>query len=82
MQVKVVNRNTHPYRESFDGRDIEIPAGGHILMAREDAISFLGRFSSIKRDVDGAPTPESYKRLEIVQLSDDEKKKLATPQGK
>lgn len=73
-QVKVVNKNTHPYKEKWDDKVIEIPAGGHITMAKEDAVIFLGRMNSIARDADGAPKPESFKRLYIEPLTTEDKK--------
>lgn len=65
MKVKVVNQNTYPYEEIYRGDKVTIPAGGHVVMDKEDAVMFLGQFNSIVRDVDGNPHPKSFKRLVI-----------------
>lgn len=64
-QVKVLNKNSHPYSEVFNGKIIEIPANGHVLMDYEDANRFMGKWCPIKKDKGGTPLPSSYKMLAI-----------------
>lgn len=67
MQVLVVNNNTHPYRETFKGRDINIPPGGHVEMDQGEAVLFLGTMpDNVKLDKHGQQEPACYKRLKIV----------------
>ncbi len=75
--VKVVNKNTHPYREKWDDKMIEIPAGGFVPMAKEDAVIFLGRMNAIVRDADGVPRAESFKRLTIEPMTAEDQKAVA-----
>lgn len=67
MMVLVRNDNAYDYKEKFRGEEIKIPANKAIEMEYEDAVLFLGSMNSIKRDVDGNPLPESYKRLTIIK---------------
>lgn len=67
MKVKVHNDNIHPYSEEFKGEKIHIEAKKWIEMERDEAIMFLGTFNSIIRDVDGNPSPKSYKKLRIEE---------------
>jgi hypothetical protein len=80
MKVKVHNRNTYDYAEEYQGEMIKIKAGGFHEMEETDAVQFLGQFSSIKRDADGAPHPSSFKRLVIDE--DDLKKCRADREAK
>lgn len=75
MEVKVWNDNSHPYTEEFKGQKIEIPAGKFVKMEKEEAILFLGQFNSITRDVHGNPSPKSYKRLRVEEISSNDKAK-------
>lgn len=69
MQVLVRNVNSHPYREQFRDRLIEIPAGKAIEMEHSEALLFLGSFNQPVLDHDGRPTPEGFKRLNIEPLT-------------
>lgn len=68
MKAKVWNDNIHPYSERFKGDLIVIPAGQFIEMDYDEAVMFRGTFSSIVRDADGQPKPESYKKIRIEAL--------------
>lgn len=68
MRAKVWNDNVYPYSEKFKGDDIYIPAGQFIEMDYDEAIMFKGSFSSIVRDADGQPKPESYKKIRVEAL--------------
>jgi hypothetical protein len=64
-QVKLWNRNTHPYSEIFNGKLIEIPANEYVVMDYEEANRFMGKWCPIKKDKGGTPLPSSYKMLAI-----------------
>ena len=64
-QVKLLNKNSYPYTEVFNGKIIEIPANGHIVMDYEEANRFMGKWCPIKKDKGGTPLPSSYKMLAI-----------------
>jgi hypothetical protein len=68
-QVLVRNKNTHPYRERFRDRLIEIPAGQTIEMDADEAKHFVAKCNGIKRDGDGQPDPTGFKRLFIEPIA-------------
>lgn len=76
-KVKVINTNVHPYKEVFQSKLIEIPAGEYIVMDKDKASLFLGTANPIIRDADGAPKPESYKKLHMEPWKEGEDKKAA-----
>ena len=65
--VEVHNLNVHPYKETFKGREVLIPAKGFVKMDYEQAIQFKGTMNAVERDGDGNVLPISYKMLRIVQ---------------
>lgn len=67
-QVLVRNENVHPYREKFQDRLIEIPAGESIQMDNDEARRFLSKCNGILRDADGQPDPRGFKKLRIEPL--------------
>lgn len=73
MEVKVWNDNTHPYKEEFKGKVIEIEPKKFVKMEKDEAVLFLGQFNSIERDADGNPHPKSFKRLRIEQVTEKDK---------
>lgn len=64
-QVKVWNDNIHPYKEKFQDRLIEIPAGQSIEMDVDEAKRFLSKCNGVLKDGDGQPDPRGFKRLRI-----------------
>lgn len=73
MDVKIWNDNVHPYKEKFKGVEIKIDPKTFIKMEREEAVLFLGQFSSIVRDADGAPHPLGFKKLRIEEIASKDK---------
>lgn len=74
-QVKVWNKNVHPYKEdNFNGENIRIPAGGYIVMEEYEAISFMGRAVPIVKMADGLQDPRSYKMLVREYIDEKEAK--------
>lgn len=67
MLVEVWNKNDFDYQENFRGNLVKIKSQNFIDMENEDAVLFSGTMNAVKRDVDGNPLPESYKRLYIVK---------------
>lgn len=65
MQVRVQNLNIHPYREKFRDYDIEIPAGGELLMDYDEADAFLQTYRAPVKDGQGRPDPLYFKKLRI-----------------
>lgn len=65
MQVRVLNLNTHPYKENFRDRVIEIPAGGHVEMDEDEAEYFLTAYTAPRKDAQGRPDPLYFKKLKI-----------------
>ena len=65
MQVKVWNRNTHPFSQKLKGVDYQIPALASITLDFDDADMLVKSFSPIEVDYDNKPLPTSYKKLEI-----------------
>lgn len=68
--VLVRNNNQYPFTQMFKGEKIEIPAGKAVEMEREEAVEFFGAFYPPKIDYNGNIDPKSFKRLEIVPLSE------------
>jgi hypothetical protein len=73
MDVKVWNDNEYPFTQAFKGVDVSIAPKQFIKMERGEAVDFLGLFSSIVRDADGAPHPKSYKKLRIEEIASKDK---------
>jgi hypothetical protein len=78
MQVKVWNRNTHPFKQDWNGQSISIAAKGFILMEEGEAHEFLGSYSPVIRDGGGQPDPRFKKDLIIEKIS--EKKEGPSPE--
>lgn len=70
MKAKVWNDNIYPYSEMFRGDKITIAPGQFIEMDYMDAVQFRGTMNSISYDADGAPRPESYKKIRIEEIKD------------
>lgn len=68
-QVSVYNDNVHPYREKFQDRMIEIPAGEKITMDADEAKRFLARCNGVLRDGDGQVDPRGFKKLRVEALA-------------
>lgn len=70
MRVRVYNRNTHPYHNTFKGKNVTIPAGGFIEMDRSDAVQLKSKMVVIPNTFDGAGNqrPESFSKLELVPV--------------
>jgi hypothetical protein len=68
MQVRVWNKNIHPFKQKFEGEMVEIPAGKYILMDEDHANKFLSTYSPVVVDGGGTPLPESYKKLVIDKV--------------
>lgn len=64
-QVYVINENSHPYKEKFNDRLIEIGAGERITMDSDEARRFLGKCNGVMKDGGGQPDPRGFKRLRI-----------------
>jgi len=62
-EVKIFNKNTYDYEETFRDQRYFIPAGGHIILDYEEAVKFLSHMSKFKRDKDGQQDPRTYKWL-------------------
>lgn len=65
MMVKVHNLNTHPYTEVFRGNTVRIPANDSIEMDEDEADYFLQSFTFPKKDSQGRPDPQFFKKLKI-----------------
>ena len=63
--VRVWNDNNYPYTEVFKEQTISIAPHKFIEMELMDATEFIGKFTSIQRDGDGQPIPQTYKMLRI-----------------
>jgi hypothetical protein len=63
MKVEVRNLDSRDYIEIYRDNEIRIPANGHILMERSDAVRFLGQATEMKKDGQGRPL--NPKRLKI-----------------
>lgn len=68
MKAKVWNDNIYPYSEKFKGDLIKIEPNSFIEMDYDEAVMFLGTFSSIVRDADGQATQASWKKLRIEPM--------------
>ena len=67
MNVRVYNDNIFPYQEKFKGEEVKIGPRGFIEMDYFEAVEFKGSYCPIVVDGGGAPKPESYKMIRIVQ---------------
>lgn len=73
-KIRVWNKNTLPYTETFDDKEIKILPGKSVDMEADDAIRFMGTYKAPEYDGMGVQTRESYKMLErehIEPLFDD-----------
>lgn len=70
MRVRVYNRNTHDYHNTFKGKNVTIPAGGYLEMDRSDAVQLKSKMVVIPNTFDGAGNqrPESFSRLELIPV--------------
>lgn len=73
MIVKVWNDNIHPFKQKFKGDVVTIEPKQFIKMDDSDARLFLGEFSPILRDADGAPDPKGFKKLRIEEIASKDK---------
>jgi hypothetical protein len=69
---KIHNLNRFDHKEMFQGKEIIIPAGKHIMMDYEEANRFLGQMFPIKWEKGGVQDPRSYKWL---QMDKDDKRR-------
>jgi len=67
-QVAVYNANIYPYKEVFREKEVVIPSKGHIKMARDEAVLFLGTYSPPILNADGVHMPQGYKMLKILGI--------------
>jgi uncharacterized C2H2 Zn-finger protein len=65
LDCKVYNKGTFDHKEMFQGKEIIVPAGKHIMMDYDAAQSFLGQFTPVVRMKDGTSDPRFLKKLEI-----------------
>jgi hypothetical protein len=49
IQIEITNNDTKEYTEKFREKEIRIPAGGSIVMAKSDANSFLAQMAQDER---------------------------------
>ncbi len=69
--VKVYNDNVHPHTERFQGKELTIPAGGHIEMEYEEAMDFRGQFTGLAPVApNGAPDPRYFKMIRVEKLKE------------
>lgn len=66
-KVRVYNDNIYPHREKFKGEDLNIPPKGFIELDFFDAVELKGQYTPIIVDGGGAPLPQSFKMLRIVE---------------
>lgn len=74
MKAKVWNDNKYVHKEKFRGDLITIAPGEFVEMEYHDAVQFKGQMTPIARDVDGAPTPQSYKMIRVEAIAEKAKK--------
>ncbi len=65
--VRVYNDNIYPHKEKFKGEEIYIPPKCFVEMEFYDAVEFKGQYTPIVVDGGGAPIPQSFKMIRIVQ---------------
>lgn len=65
MLVRVWNRNKFDHVETFKEKQIKIKAGEYILMDREEAIEFAGKYFRPKFDGNDVQLPQTYKMIEV-----------------
>lgn len=66
MQAKVWNDHHKPYSEMFRDEQITIPAKGHVVMDKSDAIIFMGQYTKPNRLDSGEELNPKMLRLEII----------------
>lgn len=49
IQIEITNNDTKEYTEKFREKEVRIPAGGSIVMAKSDANSFLAQMAQDER---------------------------------
>jgi hypothetical protein len=65
MQCKVWNDSDFTWKEMFKNQEIVIPPHGYIMMNRDDAVDFEGKFSMPRVDTNRQIMPESEKRIRV-----------------
>ena len=65
--AKVWNENKYPYREKFEGKDVEIEPGGYVIMNDKEAIRFKGTYAPPRVDGMGRPDPLYFKMLRLEE---------------
>lgn len=71
MKVRVWNDNIHPYKQTFKGDEIYIPAKKFVMMEEGYAFEFKGSYSPIVVDSDGNHKSEGFKMIRIEHNSDE-----------
>jgi hypothetical protein len=77
--VRVYNDNVVDHKESYKGEDINIPAGGFIVMDRDEAVQFKSKFFPPKFDKGGQQEITSMKRIRLAAIPKEEQKDSAKP---
>ena len=70
--VKVCNRNHYPFKQFFEEENIMIEAGRFIIMDKEKAMKFKGTYFPMEFDAGGRQKPESFKKIEIEEMGEQE----------
>lgn len=65
MQCKVWNDSNFTWREKFKNKEIVIEPHSYIMMNRDDAVDFEGKFVVPKLDANRQIMPESQKMIRV-----------------
>jgi hypothetical protein len=65
MLVKVWNDGDFTWKEKFKNQEIVIEPHGYIMMDRDEAVDFEGKFFIPKLDANRQILPESQKRIRV-----------------
>jgi hypothetical protein len=65
MQCKVWNDSNFTWREKFKNKEIVIEPHSYIMMNRDDAVDFEGKFVVPKLDANRQIVPESQKMIRV-----------------
>lgn len=68
--VRLFNDNIHPYKATYKGEEIVIPAKKFIEMENEDAVNIRGMMLPIRKDGMGNFIPETFSMLRIIPLTE------------
>lgn len=85
--VKVINKGSKTYTDTYNGKRIEIPVNGFIKMQRREAIQFLSQMSPADDHDRSRPKEknlvmEAYEIKNEVSKEEDEKKFICNLDGK